>query len=367
MKKWGLVLLSLCLAGCVAIVDGNESEYPIVEPVVIVDPLDEVIAEMSLEEKIAQMLMIRHPAEYGADLVSRIQPGGYIFFGKDFERNDATSFLTMSEEYQALSKNKMLMGVDEEGGIVNRVSNYYWYRELPFSSPGYLYNNGGLDLIRSDTIEKSDLLKSLGINLNFAPVADVASSDWDYIYPRTVSLDVGLTSEVIKATVQAMNEKQIGSVLKHFPGYGNNEDTHMGIAYDYRDQSTFYDHDFIPFKAGIDSGASMVLVSHNVVYAFDEVPASLSAKVHQVLRNDLHFEGVIITDDIIMAGITELYTNEEALIKAIEAGNDMITCQYQEGMIEAVVNAVEVGRLYEDQINQSVKRILVLKQKLGLN
>lgn len=122
-----------------------------------------------------------------------------------------------------------------------------------------------------------------------------------------------------------MKESNIASVLKHFPGYGNNIDTHTGSAYDNRDLDIFYSNDFIPFERGIESGANVVLVSHNVIQNIDaDYPVSLSNPVHQILRNTLTFTGIIITDDLLMDAISKTYGDEESAILAIQAGNDMI-------------------------------------------
>ena len=146
---------------------------------------------------------------------------------------------------------------------------------MPFWSPQELYAEGGFDLIQSDTQEKCELLNSLGINLNFAPICDVSQNPEDFIYDRSFGQNAEQTAAYVHLVVQTMFQEGMGSVLKHFPGYGNNVDTHTGIAYDNRTCETFLNSDFLPFQAGIDSGANMVLVSHNVVSCMDsQTPAS---------------------------------------------------------------------------------------------
>ena len=141
-----------------------------------------------------------------------------------------------------------LDAVDEEGGKVNRVSRYPAFRQAPFPSSQVLYENGGFDAVRLDTLEKSRLLKSLGINVNFAPVCDISQDPADFIYDRSFGKDASLTSAYVETAVQAMKEEQMGCVLKHFPGYGNNADTHTGISYDRRPYETFTSSDFLPFS-----------------------------------------------------------------------------------------------------------------------
>ena len=158
-----------------------------------------------------------------------------------------------------------------------------------------------------------------------------------------------------------MSEEHMGSVLKHFPGYGNNSDTHTGVAYDERPYETFVNSDFLPFQAGIDAGADMVLVSHNVVSCMDDqVPASISLPVHNILRNELGFDGVIITDDLVMEGVRQFAGDAEIAVRAVQAGNDMLCCTDFE------VQVVETGEITEERLNESVLRILKMKIKLGI-
>jgi beta-N-acetylhexosaminidase len=159
----------------------------------------------------------------------------------------------------------------------------------------------------------------------------------------------------------------MGSVLKHFPGYGNNVDTHTGIAYDNRTYETFLNSDFLPFQAGIDSGANMVLVSHNVVSCMDsQTPASLSSQVHKILREELKFTGVIITDDLAMDGVRNFAEDTKIAVQAVKAGNDMLCCTDFEVQIPAILEAVKQGEITEERIDESVLRILELKISLGI-
>lgn len=332
------------------------------------DPfLQQLTDSMTLEEKVGQMFIVRCPEENAADTAAAYHLGGYILFARDFESNDPQLVTDNIQSYQEVSDIPMLIGVDEEGGTVNRVSRYSAFRETPFQSPQALYELGGLELIESDTVEKSDLLLRLGINVNFAPVCDVSEDPNDFIYARAFGADAAQTAEYVKTVVSAMKQEGIGSVLKHFPGYGNNTDTHTGIAYDNRSFDTFVDSDFIPFQAGIDAGADMVLVAHNIVNSIDSNrPASISPAVHEILRNRLGFDGVIVTDDLSMDGIRDFTDDQQAAVLAVQAGNDLICCTDYQTQIPAVIEAVNSGEISEQQIDQAVLRILKMKQSLGL-
>lgn len=331
------------------------------------EDLRTMIKSMSIEQKIGQMFIVRCPEENAVDKVLEYHLGAYILFSRDFKGKTAKEIKENIQSYQDASNLKMLIAVDEEGGTVNRISINKNLRAVPFWSPQDLYNEGGWELITSDTREKSTLLKSLGLNVNMAPVCDVSENSSDYIYKRSFGKNADETSEYIKTVVQTMNSENIGSVLKHFPGYGNNVDTHTGISYDKRDYNNFLNNDFKPFKAGIEAGADSVLVSHNIIEAIDsQNPASLSKKIHDILREELNFTGVIMTDDLYMDAIKDFVDEEQAAVSAILAGNDLICCTNFETQIPAVINAVKDGIISESQIDESVLRILNWKNKLGI-
>lgn len=327
----------------------------------------EILSEMTLEEKVGQIFIVRCPQENAASKVSEYKLGGYILFKVDFTGKTKEQVISDIESYNAKADIPLFIGVDEEGGMVNRVSTNPNLRRYPFLSPQELYAQGGFPLVKSDTKEKCELLKSLGINLNFAPVCDVSQNKNDFIYARTFGKDPSQTALYVQNVVSVMKSQKVGSVLKHFPGYGNNEDTHTGIAYDNRSYESFLENDFLPFEAGIENGLGMVMVSHNIVNCMDsKYPASLSPKVHDILRNELSFDGVIITDDLVMDGIRDFVSDDMAAVIAVEAGNDMLCCSDFELQIPTVLEAVRNGRISEERIDESVMRILMLKLELGI-
>ncbi len=327
----------------------------------------ELMEQMTLEEKAGQMFIARCPEDDGAGKAEQYHLGGYILFGRDFEGKTAEEATADIQSYQDAVRIPLLIGVDEEGGTVNRVSRYPAFRSQPFASPQELYQEGGFDAVREDTEEKCRLLKGLGINLNFAPVCDVSVDPGDFIYDRSFGQDAVQTGEYVKTVVSVMKEEGMGAVLKHFPGYGNNADTHTGIAYDNRDYETFAESDLIPFQEGICAGADVVLVSHNIVRCMDSSrPASLSPEVHRLLREELGFQGVIVTDDLSMNGIQDFADAGQAAVMAVQAGNDLLCCTDFETQIPAVLEAVEAGEISEERIEASVMRVLCMKLELGI-
>jgi beta-N-acetylhexosaminidase len=326
-----------------------------------------ILNQMSLEEKIGQMFFVRCNKTSALDDLKNYHLGGFILFSEDFSNQTKSSMKDVISGYQSVSQIPLLIGVDEEGGTVNRISKYPAFRRVPFQSPQQLYQSGGLDLIENDTIEKSKLLKSLGVNINLAPVCDVSTSSSDFIYKRSFGKNAKETADYVETVVSTMNNQGIGSTLKHFPGYGDNVDTHTGIAIDTRSSDQFYTNDFLPFEAGISAGAGSILVSHNIVIAFDKTyPASLSSNVHTILRNDLNFDGVIMTDDLSMDAIKDYTDNEAAAVLAVQAGNDLIIASDYNIQIPAVIAAVKNEEISMDDINKSVLRILNWKLSLGL-
>jgi len=327
----------------------------------------ELLKTMSLEEKVGQMFFVRCRQDTAIADIETYFPGGYILFDPDIKGTTKDSLRAKIKSYQDASKVNLLIGVDEEGGEINRISKYKEFRAVPFHSPQSLYSEGGFSLIISDTREKAALLKGLGFNVNLAPVCDVSTNPSDFIYPRSFGKNAQGTAEYVKAVVKTMKTEKIGCTLKHFPGYGNNSDTHTGIAIDERSYDVFTASDFIPFQAGIEEGAGSILVSHNIVACMDEnLPASLSPAVHKILREDLNFNGVIMTDDLKMDAIKSSIGDETSAVMAVKAGNDLIISTDFEIQIPSVLDAVNAGSLKEEQINKAVLKILVWKLQLGI-
>lgn len=327
-----------------------------------------VLEGMTLEEKVGQLFLLHGWDSFEANLPAAEQynAGGIILFAGFFENATSQSVNECVSSYQAASAVPLFIGVDEEGGVVSRVSLYPQFREGIFRSPRELMNAGGEEKVRSDTTEKCGLLKSLGINLNLAPVSDVSTDPNVFMYPRSAG-DAKDCETYVRAFVEESVKSSVGCCLKHFPGYGDNEDTHIGVSVDSRPYERFEKCDFIPVRAGIEAGAGFVMVSHNIVECMDaDNPASLSEKVHEILRSELGFKGIAISDDLGMDAIATQYGIGEAAVRAIEAGNDMITTSNLPEQYEAVLEAVQSGRISVERVDESVMRILEYKIKLGI-
>ena len=337
-----------------------------------------LLEDMTLEEKVGQLFFVRVPAENAVEDVMTYHLGGYLLFGRDTQNKTASELIQTIASYQAAAELPLLIGVDEEGGTVVRVSSNPHLRSKKFSSPGKLWKQG-LDALLRETREKSILLKSLGFNVNLAPVADVSTNSGDFIYDRTTGMDAEETADYTARVTEAQSFYGLGSVLKHFPGYGNNKDTHTGVAVDERSMEKFLEQDFLPFQAGIAVEETVwpsgelrrlrpaVLVSHNIVNCMDpNLPASLSPEVHRILREDLGFDGVVMTDDLAMDAVKAYAAEGNVAVMSIQAGNDLVVTTDYRTQIPRVIQAVRDGALEEEAVDAACLRVLRWKLELGL-
>lgn len=323
------------------------------------DEANKRLESMTIDEKIGQIFLVRYPEEKKYEVLEQYKIGGYLFFEKDFREKSSEDIKIEIENLQKISEIPLLIAVDEEGGKVVRVSSNQNLVQERFKSPSELYNLGGFEKIKEDTIEKSTILYDLGVNLNLAPVVDVSTNPDDYIYPRTIGQDTDLTSRYAKTVIEASKEGKVSYTLKHFPGYGNNLDTHKGTSIDDRKYEEIVEDAIVPFREGIRAGAEAVLISHNVIKSIDKNnPASLSKPINELLREELGFRGVIITDDLDMGAVS---SDEDRVVKAILAGNDLIIVTDYAKSFKDVKKAIEDNKISEDQINNMAKRIIEWK------
>ncbi len=318
---------------------------------------------LSLDEKIGQIFLVRVPEKNQISDLEKYQFGGYLLFERDFNNKTKKEVVDMIDGFQNVSKIPLLIATDEEGGKVSRLSSNTNLVSTPFKSSSELYEEGGMEAIKKDTINKSDVLEDLGINLNLAPVVDVATDPNSYMYERTIKQNTSITSSYAKTVIEASLGSKVSYTLKHFPGYGDNADTHETSTTDNRTYATIMEDDIPPFRAGIKAGAEAVLVGHTTVPAMDtENPSSLSASTHNVLRNELGFTGIIITDDLAMGAINV----DNAVTKAIKAGNDLLIVTDYESSIKEVMDAINDGTISESMVDKMAFRVLAWKYYKGL-
>ena len=329
--------------------------------------VDQTLDQMSLAEKVGQLFFARVPETNQLEDLQTYHLGGYLLFGRDVENETQDSLKAKIASYQEASAIPLLIGADEEGGTVTRISRNEQLVETPFAAPQDIYASAGLAGVEQDTQHKAQILHDYGIATGLFPVADVSTDPEAFIYDRTIGLDSDGTSEYVKKVVETLKAAHSGSTLKHFPGYGNNRDSHVEIVTDDRSLTELQETALPAFQAGIDAGADSVLVSHNIVTSLDpNVPASISPAVHQLLREDMHFDGVVMTDDMDMAGLADFISQEEAGLAALQAGNDLVMSSSYSIQIPYVMQAVQAGTYSEAQLDASVRRVLTWKFNLGL-
>lgn len=332
------------------------------------DPVEELLRSMPLEDWVGQLFLVGADPNLAEAHIREYNLGGFLLFSADFaNETPGDSAVKKIARWQEDADIPLLIAVDEEGGTVTRISCYTYYRESRFSSPRTLYDKGGMDAVLEQEAEKCQLLDFLGVNVNLGPVCDITTDPGAFMYQRSLGQSAETTASFVSQMVQLKNQYAIGSALKHFPGYGNNADTHTGIARDSRSLEELEGKDLIPFREGITAGCGAVMVSHTIVEALDtELPASLSPAVHRYLREKMDFEGVILTDDLTMQAITDQYGAGEAAVMAVLAGNDLLCSSSFIEQYEAVLTAVLDGRIDFDTLKNAVRNVLEWKLELGL-
>jgi beta-N-acetylhexosaminidase len=343
-------------------------------------PIAAMISNMTLSEKIGQLLMLSVPPGLGegegaafeefAGILEELGPGGVILFAYSIQRPD--QIRSLIERMQNRSSIGLFVATDEEGGVVSRLSagEEMNATDVPSAArvgrtrdPFFAYETGRI-------IGRE--LDALGFNMNFAPVADVYTNPKNtVVQSRAYGSDPDLVGEMVAAAVRGLQEVGISAVVKHFPGHGDTTgDSHFGEAVLEQSRDRLDAVELPPFARAIESGADAVMTGHIAVpfVTGSDVPATLSPElVEGLLRGDLGFGGVVISDSLAMAAVSNRFLPGEAAVRAIEAGVDILLMPADPTeAYEALTRAVGEGRLREARIDRSVARILELKNRRGI-
>ncbi|CUN54915.1 glycoside hydrolase family 3 protein [Coprococcus eutactus] len=338
--------------------------------------VDETLAGMTLHEKVCQMMFVTPEELTGEDGVTvagdatrqaleNYPVGGIVYFAKNLESQDQVK--EMIDNSQKDSSIGLFMATDEEGGVVNRLMDTVG---TTYIGSMYYYKDDGDETAYENAYTIANDMSALGFNLDFAPVADVWSNpDNTVIGERAYSDDYAQAAELVGNAVKGFNDGGVMCTLKHFPGHGDTaEDSHYSSAYVHRTKEEIMADEMQPFRSGIEAGAEFVMVGHLIVPDIDEVPATLSYKIATgILRDELKFEGVAITDSFEMESIADNYSVDDAVVMSVKAGMDMILQpKDMASAVNSIEQAVADGELSEDRIDESVRRILTLKESRGL-
>lgn len=344
-----------------------QEEIPIAQQNLTIDEkVDQIVASMSQTEKLGQMVMIGIQGTKVDDdslyMLNQYHMGGVILFDRNMESPEQVKQLTSDLQAQSNEKVPLFIGIDEEGGDVVRMAE----KLTPPPSQKEIGATGDIEQAKTWAIKTAKSLKDMGINVNFAPVADVGSND-----KRSYSADANTVIDFVRAATKGYQQENIIYSLKHFPGIGKGRvDSHVDSSSIDVAKEVLMTEDIIPFKTIIDENDPndyFILVSHLKYPALDEeYPASLSSKIMtDLLRNELGYKGIIITDDMEMGAVANHNDFRSIGVNAVKAGADIVlVCheyKHQQEVYLGLLDAVNSGEISQERIDESVKRIIKVK------
>lgn len=339
-----------------------------------------IVDEMTIDEKVYQMFIVLPEQLTGVGQVTaagtttqealeKYPVGGILYLSQNIVSRNQTQ--TMLSNVQAYSKIPVFTAVDEEGGVVSRVGNNPNMGTTSFPSMKNIGSTGDSNQAYTVGYTIGNECKELGFNLDFAPVADVFSNPENTVIGnRAFSDDPNITADMVSSCVRGFKDAKMLCALKHFPGHGDTiADSHYEAAITSKTLEELDELEFVPFVKGIEAGADFVMVGHILTpnITDDYTPATLSNEMLSILRDELKFDGIIITDAMNMAAITDYYSSSEAAVTAVKAGIDMILVPEDfHAAVSGVMHALETGDITEEEINDSVIRIIQTKIRAGL-
>ncbi|MDO5541295.1 MAG: glycoside hydrolase family 3 protein [Eubacteriales bacterium] len=365
MIKWiGVLYIAVCVLNCAAEVFAED-----------------MAEEMSLEEKVAQMFIVLPESLVDVDIVTaageiteaainEMPVGGMIFMDQNLESED--QIREMMGNLQTYSMNRiglpLFTCVDEEGGSVARISGKF---DVPcIGDMCDIGASGDVNAAFETGHIVGRYLSDLGFNVDFAPDADVLSNpDNEIVKYRSFGDDPDLVAEMAMAVVNGLQESGVCGCLKHFPGHGATEgDTHEGYAYTGKTMEEIRQCELIPFAEGAGQGVDFIMAGHISLPEIleDNTPASLShTMITDVLRGELKYDGLVVTDALNMGAISQIYSSSSAAVQAVLAGNDLVLMPEDfEEAYNGVLQAVKAGTISEERVDESVRRIIRVKQKM---
>lgn len=337
---------------------------------------DVLLSRLTLEQRVAQMFFVNLYGSTlnapGRDFLVQYQPGGVVLMDGNTATPDAVTHLTNSYQRTITQAGglPLLIAVDQEGGPIAGLEQGF----TQFPTPALMTATGDPNLAAKIGAATAEELLAVGVNMNLAPVADLENPNNPVLARRSFGSDPAQTAPIIAGFVRGSQSAGVVAAAKHFPGHGGTGgDSHTTLPVINLSREWLETYDIAPFRAAIDTGVEAVMAAHIIYPAYDDrLPASLSpAILTGVLREQLGFKGLILTDALDMDAIDTNFSYPEAALLAIQAGADMLLSAHispdnHAAAIQTVVEAVRAGTIPEARINESVERILAVKQRYGL-
>lgn len=344
------------------------------------EEVQNIVDSMSLEEKVAQLFLVQPEAivdigtataagDATKQAINKTPVGGFVYFSDNLQSEQQVQ--DMLRNVQKYSEDRIglpaFLSVDEEGGTVARVASTGRFDVTDVGDMAKIGASGDVQQARQAGETIGSYLSELGFNLDFAPDADVLTNpDNTVVKKRSFGSDPRVVSDMSLAVTQGLAQHQVYSVYKHFPGHGATAgDTHQGYAYTDKTLDELKQSELIPFENAIQNNAEFIMAAHISAprVTGDDTPASLSkTMITDILRGQMGYDGIVVTDAMNMGAVTEQYTSAQAAVKALQAGADLVLMpeDFQEAY-QGVLNAVKDGTLTEQRINESVTRIVKVK------
>lgn len=376
----GLLSTALLLGGCTtAGTQDNTGSATQTKPTKT-EEVQNIVDSMSLEEKVAQLFLVQPEAivdigtataagDATKQAINKTPVGGFVYFSDNLQSEQQVQ--DMLRNVQKYSEDRIglpaFLSVDEEGGTVARVASTGRFDVTDVGDMAKIGASGDVQQARQAGETIGSYLSELGFNLDFAPDADVLTNpDNTVVKKRSFGSDPRVVSDMSLAVAQGLAQHQVYSVYKHFPGHGATAgDTHQGYAYTDKTLDELRQSELIPFENAIQNNAEFIMAAHISAprVTGDDTPASLSkTMITDILRGQMGYDGIVVTDAMNMGAVTEQYTSAQAAVKALQAGADLVLMpeDFQEAY-QGVLDAVKDGTLTEQRINESVTRIVKVK------
>ena len=380
IRSLAVLLGATLLLGCVGCGTNSDTGSASQNAPDKTDEVQRIVSAMSLEDKVSQLFLVKPEAivdigiataagESTKQAIDKTPVGGFVYFSDNLQSEQQVQ--EMLSNVQKYSKDRTglpaFLSVDEEGGTVARVAGSGRFDVTNVGNMADIGASGDVQKAKQAGETIGTYLSVLGFNLDFAPDADVLTNPENTVVKkRSFGSDPQVVSDMSLAVAQGLAQHQIHSVYKHFPGHGATEgDTHKGYAYTNKTLDELKQSELVPFAHAIENGAEFIMAAHISVpnITNDDTPTSLSkTMITDVLREQMGYDGIVVTDAMNMGAVTEQYTSAQAAVKALQAGADIILMpeNFQEAY-QGVLDAVKSGELTEQQIDTAVTRIVKVK------